>query len=144
MEKAVEFLVRYRHFLAILMTITLFVTTYFGIEQSLYFQILGFILVSCGAFLYSYASKVDRMKKDFFENSLFQKVRHPETTGIILVCLGVLSISSNLASVLASAFWILIFVSIASAEEKIWQEKFGKTYEEYAKRVKHRFIPGLI
>ena len=73
-------------------------------------------------------------------HGVFGVVRHPLYFSVILLCLGLLLLTFSMAAVLV---WIIIFIFynfIASYEENLLIEEFGKDYEKYQQTVP-RWIP---
>jgi protein-S-isoprenylcysteine O-methyltransferase Ste14 len=75
------------------------------------------------------------------QTGLYQYVRHPIYSGVILVALGWLLIYPN-QLILLYVICLLIFFDLKTRKEEIWlSEKFPE-YIHYRKRVK-KLIPGL-
>ena len=75
------------------------------------------------------------------QTGLYQYVRHPIYSGVILVALGWLLIYPNQLTLLY-VICLLIFFDLKTRKEEIWlSEKFPE-YIHYRKRVK-KLIPGL-
>jgi protein-S-isoprenylcysteine O-methyltransferase Ste14 len=82
-----------------------------------------------------------RARANVVETGPFRLVRHPMYVGGLLFFLGVSllgSVWSLLLTVLLAALWALKAVE----EERRLSERFPE-YEEYRRRVRRRFVPGL-
>jgi len=74
----------------------------------------------------------------------YSKVRHPGYLGLILIYFGfALAFAVAWMLVPAVIFTILTCLS-AIKEEELLEEQFGKEYQEYARQVPWRFIPGIV
>jgi protein-S-isoprenylcysteine O-methyltransferase Ste14 len=74
----------------------------------------------------------------------YSKVRHPGYSGLVLIYFGfALGFAVVWMPVPAVIFTILTYLT-AIKEEGFLKERFGKEYEEYAKRVPRRFIPKVV
>ena len=76
-------------------------------------------------------------------DGIYQKVRHPSYSGILLIVTGFSAIMSSLYSFLVLV--VPVFIAIVyriTVEEKLLQSSFGKTYSDYKKETK-KLIPGI-
>jgi protein-S-isoprenylcysteine O-methyltransferase Ste14 len=73
----------------------------------------------------------------------YSKIRHPGYLGLVLIYFGfALGFGVVWMLIPAVVFTVLTGVT-AIKEERYLKERFGKEYEEYAKRVPWRFIPKI-
>jgi len=146
MQKLKLLVIKSKDFLFVFTILSLICSVLFNPKPDLVFAVLGFVFVVAGSFFYFSARKLRKSNpKDFFlKGGVYEKVRYPEVTGVFLLCLGAVFIGENFASVLVGAFWTLVFLSIAELEHQTLKSTLGKEYESYFKRIKHRFIPGII
>jgi len=74
----------------------------------------------------------------------YSKVRHPGYLGLVLIYFGfALAFAVVWMLVPAVIFTILTYLT-AIKEEELLEERFGKEYEEYARKVAWRFIPRIV
>ncbi len=76
---------------------------------------------------------------------IYAYVRHPGYLGIILVHFGLACFfGGTLLPFLFAALSAASFYLTALREERALLERFGREYEDYMRRVRWRFIPGLL
>jgi protein-S-isoprenylcysteine O-methyltransferase Ste14 len=122
----------------------------FQIPFSPFTNVLGFILLILGCYVHWKAHRVHKKAHESIEkidkivrDGMYSKVRHPCYLGLILIYLGVPFVWGCSLVLVPSFVFIVLTVLTAIEEEKALLEKFGKEYEEYMKKVKWRFIPGV-
>lgn len=110
------------------------------------FIILGILLIALGVFIWIQAvfqSKIDeRIRKNtLVTDGIYAWVRHPIYSAFMLISTGTLFIARNLwLLILPFFFWLLLTILMIHTEEKWLEERFGKAYLRYCKRV-NRCIP---
>ena len=73
-------------------------------------------------------------------HGVFSVVRHPLYFSVILLYLGLLLLTLSMAAALVWVITLIYYNFIASYEENLLIEKFGKEYEKYQQTVP-RWIP---
>lgn len=83
-------------------------------------------------------------RPDYVVNSgAYKYIRHPMYMAAILTYLGLTIATASRASLIMFAVIFIFYNYIASYEEKILENKFGKAYKEYMTRT-GRWIPRLL
>ena len=123
----------------------------FKLSFPIYLNDIAYIVIFIGIGLHILAYRCNKQShckadaiKEIVTYGIYAKVRHPEYTGFILIYVGLFILFENVLSMLALILVSLILVLTALEEEKQLKRRFGRVYEEYAKKVKYRFIPYLI
>lgn len=76
-------------------------------------------------------------------DGIYERVRHPSYSGILLVVTGFSAIMSSLYSFLVLTVPVFIAVLYRiSVEEKLLQSTFGESYSNY-KKITKKLIPGI-
>lgn len=73
---------------------------------------------------------------------LYSKIRHPQYTGIMLITVGFLIQWLTIITLIMWPFLMLSYYQLAIREEKLAEDKFGKDYREYKRRVP-MFLPSV-
>jgi protein-S-isoprenylcysteine O-methyltransferase Ste14 len=82
--------------------------------------------------------------KRLVTSGVYSKVRHPGYLGLVLIYFGfALGFAVVWMLIPAVIFTILTYLT-AIKEEELLKERFGKEYEEYARRVPWKFIPRIV
>jgi protein-S-isoprenylcysteine O-methyltransferase Ste14 len=80
----------------------------------------------------------------FVTSGPYSKVRHPGYSGLILIYFG-FALGFGVVWVLIPAVIFTILTCLtAIREEGHLEERFGKEYQEYARRVPWRFVPKVV
>ena len=110
----------------------------------------GIVLVVAGFFIRRAAGSINKQflqPKEKIEKlaatGIYSKIRHPCYTGFVLYYFGCFFIFGSLYMLIPIFIFSYIFYDSAIKEEKFLINRFGKDYEEYMKKVPHRFIPKI-
>ncbi len=76
-----------------------------------------------------------REKPEIIEKGVFKIVRHPIYLGSILFYLGLIILTSSIASAVVWIIIIIFYYYISRYEEKLLIEEFGTKYKKYMERV---------
>ncbi len=74
---------------------------------------------------------------------IYSKIRHPGYLSLILMYLGFMLAWGIVWISVPAAIFATLSVLTAIKEEKALKDRFGREYQEYAGRVKSRFIPKV-
>jgi len=80
---------------------------------------------------------------ELITSGAFAYVRHPMYLGILLTYLGFFVATLSLLSLVPYAMIINLYRRMADYEEQLLEERFGRRYREYARRVP-KWIPRLM
>jgi len=119
----------------------------------LWLIVLGFILISLGYAFGVWAlvenrffSTTVRIQTDrghvVCDSGPYRIVRHPGYAGNILPLLGIVLALSSLWTIIPAAVALVIAVIRTALEDQTLQEELPG-YQEYARRVRYRLIPGI-
>jgi len=122
-------------------------------EFSLWLIVLGFILISLGYTFAAWAlaenqffSTVVRIQTDrghvVCDSGPYRIVRHPGYAGNIPPLLGIVLALSSLWTFIPVAVALIIMVIRTALEDQTLQEELPG-YQDYARRVRYRLIPGI-
>ncbi len=113
---------------------------------SIFFTILGVLIILVGLIIYILAIKI-KITKAIKENRLlttgvYSIVRNPIYSAWLLLCTGVLLCSGSLilALLLFLIFWVYLTILMKHTEEKWLTKLYGSPYTEYCKKV-NRCLP---
>lgn len=80
-------------------------------------------------------------KGQLVTDGIFQHIRHPHYTSLLIIGFGLALFFYSLASLLIAVIAIPIMIWSILDEEKLLLKQYGKEYEEYMKKVPWRIIP---
>lgn len=108
------------------------------------FILLG-ILLMAGGFLvwFKAAFRIDKYieSNELCTDGIYEWVRNPCYSGILLMCTGVLFLFHNVGLlILPVAYWLFLTILMKQTEEKWLANLYGQTYVEYCREV-NRVIP---
>ena len=108
------------------------------------FILLG-ILLMAGGFLvwFKAAFRIDKYIKsnELCTDGIYEWVRNPCYSGILLMCTGVLFLFHNVGLlILPVAYWLFLTILMKQTEEKWLADLYGQAYVEYCREV-NRAIP---
>jgi len=107
--------------------------------------IVGLIVFLLGSFLYFkwelFWHKI--YKGQLVTDGIFQYLRHPHYTSLIIIGFGLAFFFYSLSALLIAFIAIPIMIISIFDEEKLLLKQYGKEYEEYMKKVRWRMIPGI-
>jgi protein-S-isoprenylcysteine O-methyltransferase Ste14 len=118
-------------------------------------NILGVILLVTGYVIHlGYAHKEmkkyavqahehSRQPRTLITSGPYSKVRHPGYSGLVLIYFGFALGFAVVWMLVPAVIFTILTCLTAIKEEGYLKERFGKEYEEYAKRVPWRFIPKI-
>ena len=141
------FIIHYAPLLLIIMIGPL--TALFGVWElpiNMFFSIiLGVIVFLLGTFVY-FKWEIfwhKTFKGQLVTGGIFQYIRHPHYTSLIIVGFGLAFFFFSLAALLISIIAIPIMIWSIIDEEKLLVKQYGKEYREYMKKVPWRIIPRV-
>jgi protein-S-isoprenylcysteine O-methyltransferase Ste14 len=73
----------------------------------------------------------------------YSKVRHPSYSGLVLIYFGFALGFAVVWILIPAVIFTILTCLTAIKEEEFLKKRFGKEYEEYARRVPWRFIPKI-
>jgi protein-S-isoprenylcysteine O-methyltransferase Ste14 len=74
----------------------------------------------------------------------YSRVRHPGYSGLVLIYFGFALGFAVVWMLVPAVIFTILTCLTAIKEEEFLKERFGKEYEEYARRVPWRFIPKIV
>jgi protein-S-isoprenylcysteine O-methyltransferase Ste14 len=93
-----------------------------------------------------YFSGVVRIQSDrghaVCDSGLYQFVRHPGYAGNVLALLGIVLALSSMWAIIPAAIALIFTVLRTALEDRTLQEELPG-YQDYARRVRYRLIPGI-
>ena len=111
---------------------------------------LGTALFAAGMLIHSLSHREHRRAhakveeiKSLVTTGIYSKIRHPGYLGVMLAYFGISICFKNIPALAIAFALTILHVLTAIEEEKLLLQKFGKEYEEYMKKVRWRFIPGI-
>ncbi len=114
-----------------------------------YTNFAGIALIIVGWYIHYTAHKIHRQAHERYDKiqrivctGIYSKIRHPCYLGVILMYIGVGLAWGSYISLAFALFFSTLTAITAIYEERALCKRF-KEYEEYMKKVKWRFIPGL-
>jgi len=107
--------------------------------------ILGSVIFLLGAFVYFKWELFwyKTYKGQLVTGGIFQHIRHPHYTSLLIVGFGLSLFFWSLAALLIAIIAIPIMIWSIVDEEKLLIKQYGKEYEEYMKKVPWRIIPKI-
>ena len=107
--------------------------------------LLGVIIFLIGCFVYfkweMFWHKI--YKGQLVTEGIFQYLRHPHYTSLIIIGFGLAFFFYSLAALLIAFLAIPIMIVSIFDEEKLLVKQYGKEYKDYMQKVKWRMIPGV-
>jgi protein-S-isoprenylcysteine O-methyltransferase Ste14 len=90
-----------------------------------------------------------KLKDEIYKGTLvtkgvYEHIRHPHYSSIILMAFGVSFLLQSLLFLLFAIFNVIVLNEVARKEEDYLIKTHGAEYEEYMKKVRWRFIPLVI
>jgi protein-S-isoprenylcysteine O-methyltransferase Ste14 len=76
-------------------------------------------------------------------DGIFEKIRHPHYTSILLIGLGLAFFFNSITALLISVIAIPIMILSIFDEEKILIKQYGEKYKNFMKKTPWRIIPGI-
>ena len=74
---------------------------------------------------------------------IFQHIRHPHYTSLLIIGFGLALFFYSLAALLIAIIAVPIMIWSIVDEEKILIKQYGKDYKDYMKKVPWRIIPKI-
>ena len=107
--------------------------------------VLGIIIFLLGTFLYFkweiYWHK--NFKGQLVTGGIFQYIRHPHYTSLIIIGFGLALFFYSLVALLIATIAIPIIIWSIFDEEKLLKKQYGEKYIQYMKKVPWRIIPKI-
>jgi protein-S-isoprenylcysteine O-methyltransferase Ste14 len=107
--------------------------------------VLGLVIFLLGALVYFrweiFWEKT--YKGQLVTGGIFQHIRHPHYTSLLIIGFGLALFFYSLAALLIAIIAIPIMIWSILDEEKLLLKQYGKEYKEYMKKVPWRIIPGF-
>ena len=107
--------------------------------------IIGAIIFLIGAYVYFkweiFWSKI--YKGQLVTTGIFEYIRHPHYTSLIIVGFGLAMFFYSLAALLIATLAIPIMIWSIFDEEKLLIKQYGESYRGYMKKVPWRIIPKI-
>ena len=107
--------------------------------------ILGIIIFLLGSYVYFkweyFWNKT--YKGQLVKGGIFQYIRHPHYTSILIIGFGLALFFYSLSALLIATIAIPIMIWSIYDEEKLLIKQYGKEYEDYIKEVPWRIIPKI-
>ena len=106
---------------------------------------LGIVIFLIGTFLYFKWEMFwhKTYKGQLVTEGIFQYIRHPHYTSLLIVGFGLALFFCSLAALLIAIIAIPIMIWSIIDEEKLLIKQYGKEYKEYIKKVPWRMIPKI-
>ena len=124
-------------------------TAFFGVWQlsipRLASIILGAVIFLIGTYVY-FKWEIfwhKTYKGQLVTNGIFQHIRHPHYTSLLIVGFGLSFFFYSMAALLIAVIAIPIMIWSIIDEEKLLIKQYGKDYEEYMKKIPWRIIPKI-
>ena len=131
---------------------------HFKIDFPIILNIIGTFLLILGVLLHIWTGKLlglfglmglpeiwQKREGRLITEEIFSFVRHPTYLAHTILFTGIFLYTEILfVGILTLADFIIVNAIIIPLEEKELLSRFGEAYNEYKKRVKWRFIPGII
>ena len=107
--------------------------------------ILGLLIFLLGTFIY-FKWEIfwyKTYKGQLVTSGIFQYIRHPHYTSLLVIGFGLALFFYSLAALLIAFIAIPIMIWSILDEEKLLVKQFGEEYKEYMKKVRWRLIPRI-
>jgi len=82
-------------------------------------------------------------KGQLVTNGIFQHIRHPHYTSLLIVGVGLAFFFHSMAALLIAVIAIPIMIWSIIDEERLLIKQYGKDYEDYMKKIPWRIIPKI-
>jgi protein-S-isoprenylcysteine O-methyltransferase Ste14 len=107
--------------------------------------VLGIIVFLPGTFVYFKWELFwhRTYKGQLVTGGIFQYIRHPHYTSLLIVGFGLAFFFYSLAALLTAVLAIPIMIWSIIDEEKVLTKQYGDAYKEYMKKVPWRMIPKI-
>lgn len=108
--------------------------------------ILGIIIFLMGTLVYFKWEIIwqETYKGQLITNGIFQYIRHPHYTSLLIIGFGLSLFFYSMAALLIAIIAVPIMIWSIVDEEKFLIKQYGKEYEEYMKKVPWRLIPKIL
>jgi protein-S-isoprenylcysteine O-methyltransferase Ste14 len=124
-------------------------TAYYGIWElpipKLLSIILGCVVFLLGTYVY-FKWEIfwhKTYKGQLVTGGIFQHIRHPHYTSVLIVGFGLALFFYSTAALLIACVAIPIMICSILDEEKVLLKQYGEPYKEYMKKVPWRMIPKI-
>lgn len=85
-----------------------------------------------------------RPRGELITEGIYKHIRHPDYCSVIGTMFGASFLFQSLVILLFSVFTVFVFNQAAKEEEGHLIKTYGDEYKKYMKKVRWRFIPGII
>lgn len=107
--------------------------------------IIGIIIFLLGTYVYFkweiFWNKT--YKGQLITNGIFQYIRHPHYTSLLIVGLGLALFFYSIAAMVIAIIAVPIMIWSIFDEEKLLIKQYGESYKKYMKKVPWRLIPRI-
>lgn len=141
------FIVHYAPLLLIILIGPL--TAFYGVWEiplpKLYTILLGILVFLLGTYVY-FKWEIfwhKTYKGQLVTDGIFQYIRHPHYTSVLIVGFGLALFFYSLAALIIAFIAIPIMIWSIFDEEKLLTKQYGEPYKEYMKKVPWRMIPRV-
>jgi len=124
-------------------------TAYYNIWEiplpKLFIILLGILIFLLGTYVY-FKWEIfwhRTYKGQLVTDGIFQYIRHPHYTSVLIVGFGLALFFYSLAALLIAFMAIPIMIWSILDEEKLLTQQYGEPYKEYMKKVPWRMIPRI-
>jgi protein-S-isoprenylcysteine O-methyltransferase Ste14 len=124
-------------------------TAFFGVWKIpidiIFSIILGLIVFLLGTFVYFKWEIfwLETYKGQLITEGIFQYIRHPHYTSLLIIGFGLALFFYSLAALLIAILAIPIMIWSIIDEEKLLIKQYGEEYKKYMKKVPWRIIPKI-
>ena len=141
------FIVHYAPLLLIILIGPL--TAFFDVWKSpinmIFSIVLGVVVFLLGTYIFFKWEKFwqETYKGQLVTKGIFQYIRHPHYTSLLIIGFGLALFFCSLASLLIAIIAVPIMIWSIVDEEKLLIKQYGEKYKEYMKKVPWRIIPKI-
>ena len=107
--------------------------------------IIGIIVILIGSYVY-FKWEIfwqETYKGQLVTNGIFQFIRHPHYTSLLIIGFGLALFFYSLAALFVAVIALPIMIWSIIDEEKLLLKQYGEDYKKYMKKVPWRLIPKL-
>lgn len=117
---------------------------YWGMYINIACAVVALALILNGWYhIYKHYWSRPENERQLVTTGIYRYIRHPQYTGLMLLCFGMLAEWATLPLLILFPVMIFMYVRLAKREEADMLTEFGETYRAYQKRSR-RFIPFIV